>query len=190
MGLLCSFHWLGNKSSIYFCPKICAHTFFGLSTACVHGEVLLYNGSEMTTDMTEGTVLVCYNNTYGTVCDDRWDSIDASIVCGQLGYSNSGKYISSFFSSEGSTLHFSTVLRIMSFVFSLTFSPSCHSVEESIPVRQSFYGSLPNHTTLLDDLVCTGNEDNLLECPRMPDAALGVSDCTHSEDAGVRCGGM
>ena len=61
----------------------------------------------------------------------------------------------------------------------------------SLPLRQRqfFYGSLTNHTILLDDLVCTGVEDSLLNCTRIPAGDIGVTDCTHSEDAGVRCNG-
>ena len=64
-------------------------------------------------------------------------------------------------------------------------------VSTSLPLRQrqSFYGTLTNHTLLLDDLVCTGDENSLLNCIRIPAGDIGVSDCTHSEDAGVRCNG-
>ena len=52
--------------------------------ACTDGEVLLYNGSHVSPDFTEGTVLVCYNDSYGSVCDDYWDELEASVVCRQL----------------------------------------------------------------------------------------------------------
>ena len=29
---------------------------------------------------------VCYRNTYGTVCDDFWDDLDAEVICRNLGY--------------------------------------------------------------------------------------------------------
>ena len=55
--------------------------------------MLLYNGSHLSPNLTEGTVLVCYNNTYGTVCDDFWDELEARVVCQKLGYSGNGNTI-------------------------------------------------------------------------------------------------
>ena len=57
------------------------------------GEVLLYNGTDVSLDFMEGTVLVCYNNTYGTVCDDHWDELEARVVCSHLGYPGAGKIL-------------------------------------------------------------------------------------------------
>ena len=41
---------------------------------------------------------------------------------------------------------------------------------------------------VLRDLDCTGSESNLLECSRL-ERPFRSNDCSHSEDAGVRCGG-
>ena len=33
---------------------------------------------------------ICFNNTWGTICDDAWGSSDAAVVCSQLGFSRQG----------------------------------------------------------------------------------------------------
>ena len=59
-------------------------------TDCIDGDILLYDGSTLSRNHTNGTVLVCLDNVYGTVCDDFWDPLDATVVCTQLGFPPSG----------------------------------------------------------------------------------------------------
>lgn len=56
---------------------------------CNDGDLRLVNG---TTPM-EGRVELCFNNSYGTICDDRWDVLDAIVTCRQLGFSSQGEYM-------------------------------------------------------------------------------------------------
>ena len=90
---------------------------------------------------------ICFNNQWGTICDDHWDGREARVVCRQLGYSDE---------------------------------------VEHVAVPEAFFGagSNPIH---LDDVSCTGDEERLEDCPRLP---VGIHNCIELEDAGVVCTGQ
>ena len=56
-------------------------------TLCQEGAVRLVNGL----NKSSGRVEVCVDNSWGTVCDDGFDNVDASIICKQLNFSSIGE---------------------------------------------------------------------------------------------------
>ena len=52
-------------------------------TGCVGDGIRLVGGARPH----EGRVEICKSNVWGTVCDDFWDTPDASVACRQLGFS-------------------------------------------------------------------------------------------------------
>ena len=112
-------------------------TYFLLD--CSNNDVRLVDGA----NRAEGRVEFCYNNDWGTVCDDSWGTTDASVVCRQLGFVATGA--TAFSNAE----------------FGQGTGP-----------------------ILLDGVNCVGTESRLADCPANP---IGNHDCSHGEDAGVRC---
>ena len=55
---------------------------------CTQGDIRLRDGATTL----EGRVEICYNNSWGTVCDDLWSQDDANVACRQLGFRDSGKF--------------------------------------------------------------------------------------------------
>ena len=53
-----------------------------ITELCINGHLRLAGGK----DANEGRVEICNNGVWGTVYDGNWDSLDASVVCRQLGF--------------------------------------------------------------------------------------------------------
>uniref|UniRef100_A0A1X7UCA1 SRCR domain-containing protein n=1 Tax=Amphimedon queenslandica TaxID=400682 RepID=A0A1X7UCA1_AMPQE len=79
----CSYNELSN----YYCSRyrdasvICQLNNVQYSN-CTTGNIRLTGGS----NQFEGRVELCVNGVWGSVCDNSWDSTEASTVCKQLGY--------------------------------------------------------------------------------------------------------
>ena len=66
----------------------CIYTFsYTEKKRCgIDGDIRLIDNG---TNIASGRVEVCLDGLWGTVCDDGWDSNDATTVCRQLGYNHS-----------------------------------------------------------------------------------------------------
>ena len=111
-----------------------------------------------------GRVEVCLNNIYGTVCGINWDELDAKVTCRQLGYSDSSKII-----------YYSKITLV-----DCMYSLQC---EDVVALTGGTYGQ-GSGPILQGRTVCNGGEAMLVDCTSFPS-----SDCDHSRDAAVQCGG-
>ena len=125
---------------------------------CADGQLRLAGGNIPN----EGRVEICANNEWGTVCGDSWGSADAAVVCRQLGYPTQSQW------------HLPLLTIIVNIMVWLTFTDAV-----AFSTTQFGAGTGP---ILLDDVDCSGSENNLTDCSR---SSFGR--CYRS--AGVRCQG-
>ncbi len=63
-------------------------SFYSASNfSCIDGEVRLAGGRFTH----EGRVEICFDDQFGTICDDEWERFDAAVVCNQLGFPRESK---------------------------------------------------------------------------------------------------
>lgn len=59
---------------------------------CLDGELRLVNGS----DEREGRLEICFNRAWGTICRDEFNQTEATVACGQLGFSREGAVLHTY----------------------------------------------------------------------------------------------
>ena len=117
-------------------------------------------------DDREGRVEVYAVGLWGTVCDDNWDIADIAVVCRQLGFTEAGM-------CEHSVCRHNSTVNFLYHPIAVEVYGEARFGEGTGPIW-------------LDEDTCSGMETQLLNCASN---ALGMGDCLHDEDAGVRCEG-
>ena len=69
----------------HYLKKVVYHT-----EPCINGMVELLESNGLVSSGGYGVVSVCVNQTRTVLCDNSWDSLDAKVVCQQLGFSEYG----------------------------------------------------------------------------------------------------
>ena len=134
--------------------------------------------SAQTVDSSFGRIEICVNATWGTICSDFWENMDASVICKQLGYSEYGL----FSSSHAYNMHGCAIIVCM-----LTAVVVCTICYVGAVAGQGLYTDTiwPFH---IIDLNCTGVERTIWECPH--NGLFDDYSCSSRNDASVRCQGL
>ena len=93
------FIWYFSSDATVYCIIHFIYLNLSVPDNCTEGEVRLVSGASER----EGTVQICANDVWGTVCDSSWGSPEAKVVCKQLGFFSFGKLV--FYPFE-SAVHF------------------------------------------------------------------------------------
>ena len=130
---------------------------------CTEGNVRLLSGFR------NGTVQVCVNRTWGSICDSGWSSQDADVVCRQLG-----------FTTLGTNPQLSCDILWCDCLW-------FHCYQGAISYSNSFYGNTSG-PMWIDNGRCTGSENSILNCTHNGIGVL-ASSCDHMDESGVECPG-
>ena len=110
---------------------------------------------------------VCYNGTFGPVCDEGWSDSDAAVVCSYFGYSP--PYYREFI------------------YLSLCYSYHWLKTTVTEATGGSVFG-LSDETPVLQNLMCNGSEYTLTDCPGYDLNNVTGDYCLSGDyQAGVRC---
>ncbi|OXB54296.1 hypothetical protein ASZ78_002815 [Callipepla squamata] len=110
----------------------------------------------------EGRVEVLKNGEWGTVCDDNWNLVSASVVCRELGFGSAKEAITGARLGQGDAV---------GGVISQGEAHGDGLIGE---------GMGPIH---LNEIDCTGSEKSITDCKFNTES----QGCNHEEDAAVRC---
>lgn len=68
------------------CFKYRPRDFFSFAAGCQSGDVRLVHSNSTSGSFEHGHVEICYEGSFGSVCDSGWDEKDSHVLCTQLGY--------------------------------------------------------------------------------------------------------
>ena len=64
---------------------------FIISGGCKdNGTIRLNSNDASGSSLMVGTIEICLNSSWGTICDDSWVTSNAKVACRQLGFSDRG----------------------------------------------------------------------------------------------------
>lgn len=132
---------------------------------CVDGSVRLVNG----TNPLEGRVELCVNNAWGTICDSEFSEDLADIICNQTGFKYNGR------------IHIDSIICMLEVLFKTMYT----GTEVFRGATKFGQGSGPIYLEKFNEFNCRLEDSTtIVQCSRNP---VGIHECDHSQDAGVRC---
>ena len=136
---------------------------------CTTGDTRLIRGDTSN----EGTIEICINGVWGTICDDLWDNREAQVACRDLGYQAEGTLSNQYPYSNIPLFLTGTLTRLLITVI--------YFHAGAVAVRGAFFGT-GGGDIQLTNFGCQGNEEKLINC-----SSTTPQNCFHFEDAGVIC---